>query len=229
MHNSDAVAAVFVFMFVFGMPVLAFIVSRVLRHQERIEMLRRGIIPPSGCGDKRAYRAWRKAGAPWPPPGGPAPGAPWPPPGGSAQQTPWTQPAPANWPQRDDDDDPQRALFKGIRIAAVGLALVIGLSFIGGTPGSPDFRGGPWLLGGLIPMFVGIAQILIAVLSGAQLPGVQGRTTFIPPPYPPPGPGAPPPQPPPGYGAAPPPTPPPWAERPRFEELSKPVQPPDLR
>jgi hypothetical protein len=76
-------------------------------------------------------------------------------------------------------------------------------------------------------MFVGIAQILIAILSGAQLPGVQGRTTIIPPPYPPP--GAPPPQPPPpGYGNAPP-TPPPWAERPRFDELSKPVQPPDLR
>jgi len=163
----DSIAAVFVTMFIFGAPVIAFIVSRVLRHQERIEMLRRGIMPPPGCGDKRAYREWRKSGAPWP-----QPGAPWPPPGGTTQGQ-WTQPAPAPWPQRDDDD-PQRALFKGIRIAMVGLALVIGLSFIGGTPGSPDFRGGPWLLGGLIPMFVGIAQILIAVLSGAQLPGVQG-------------------------------------------------------
>ncbi|HEY0383196.1 MAG TPA: hypothetical protein VGC72_13465 [Candidatus Elarobacter sp.] len=215
MHHDDSIAAVAAFMFVFGAPVLAFIVSRVLRHQERLEMLRRGFVPPFDF-DKRAYRAWRKSGAPWPP------GA------GSAAQTPWVQPAPPNWPQRDDDD-PQRALFKGIRIAAVGLALVIGLSFIGGTPGSPDFRGGPWLLGGLIPMFVGIAQILIAVLSGAQLPGVQDRTMYTPPPYPPPGPGAPPPQPPPGYGNVPPATPPPWAERSRFEELSKPVQPPDLR
>ena len=32
-----------------------------------------------------------------------------------------------------------------------------------------------------------------------------------------------------GYGAQQPPQPPPWAERPRFDELSKPVQPPDLR
>lgn len=211
MHD-DSVVAVFAFMFVFGAPVVAFMVSRVLRHQERIEMLRRGFMPPP---DKRAYREWRKSGAAWPP-------------GAAGQPPPWTQPAQANWSQRNDDDA-QTALYKGIRIAAVGLAFVIGLSFIGGTPGSPDFRGGPWLLGGLIPMFVGIAQILIAVLSGAQLPGVQGRTTFIPPPQPPPGPGAPPPQPPPGYGATPPPTPPPWAERPRFEELSKPVQPPDLR
>ena len=217
MHD-DSIAAVFATMFIFGAPVAAFIVARVLRHQERLEMLRRGIMPPPDF-DKRAYRAWRKTGAPWPPPGGPA----------QTAQTPWTQPTPESSWRPASDDDPQRALFKGIRIAAVGLALVIGLSFIGGTPGSSDFRGGPWLLGGLIPMFVGIAQILIAVLSGAQLPGVQGRTTFIPPPYPPPGPGAPPPpQPPPGYGATPP-VPPPWAERPRFEELSKPVQPPDLR
>ena len=55
-------------MFVFGAPVFAFIVSRVLRHQERIEMLRRGIVPPPEF-DKRTYRAWRKSGAPWPPPG----------------------------------------------------------------------------------------------------------------------------------------------------------------
>ena len=212
MHD-ESIVAVFGTMFIFGAPVAAFIVARVLRHQERLEMLCRGMMPPDF--DKRAYRAWRRSGAPWPPPG-------------STAQTPYTQPTPTTWPQRNDDDA-QSALFKGIRIAAVGLALVIGLSFIGGTPGSADFRGGPWLLGGLIPMFVGIAQILIAVLSGAQIPGVQGRATFIPPPHAPPGPGAPPPQPPPNHGAAP---PPPWAQqpgRPRYEELSKPVQPPDLR
>jgi hypothetical protein len=214
MHH-DEIAAVFGTMFIFGAPVLAFIIARVLRHQERIEMLRRGMMPPEF--DKRAYRAWRKSGMAGPPPGGPA----------YAAHAPWQQPGPGTWQPRNDDD-PQCALFKGIRIAAVGFALVIGLSFIGGTPGAPDFRGGPWLLGGLIPMFVGIAQILIAVLSGARIPGVQDRTTFTPPPYAPPGPGAPPPQPPPGYGAAPP-TPPPWAQRSPFEELSKPVQPPDLR
>jgi len=47
--------------------------------------------------------------------------------------------------------------------AFVGLAILIGLSFI--SPGHV----GPWLLGGLIPMFVGIAQIITAVLSGAQI------------------------------------------------------------
>jgi hypothetical protein len=83
------------------------------------------------------------------------------------------------------------------------------------------------ILAGLIPMFVGIAQIIIALLSGAQLPGVDPRITFIPPPQPPP--GAPQPPPHPGFGSA---TPPPWADQPgrqRFEELSKPVPPPDLR
>ena len=108
MHH-DEIAAVFATMFVFGAPVLAFIVARVLRHQERIEMLRRGMMPPEF--DKRAYRAWRKSGAPWPPPGGPGSRA--------TAQAPWAQPTPANWPSADDDA--QRALYKGIRIAAVGL------------------------------------------------------------------------------------------------------------
>jgi hypothetical protein len=209
---------VFVFLFVFGFPVAAFVVTRVLRHQERMELLRRGIIPPPDMRDKRAYKAWQQSGAPWPP-GGMAPmppPMPMPPPG-------WTAP----------EDDPQRALHKGIRTAFIGLALLIGLSFIGGTPGTMSFHGGPWLLGGLIPMFVGIAQVIIAVLSGAQLPGVQPSTTFIPPPYqpqqpphqPPPGAGPPPP----GFGSNGMPWEQPQPNRSRFEELSKPVPPPDIR
>ena len=171
-------------------------------------MLRRGIIPPPDF-DKRTYRAWRKSGSPWPPPG--------------ATQAPWVvQPAAADWTA--PEDDPQRALYKGIRLALIGFAITMGLGIAFG-----GYSGNPVILGGLIPMFVGIAQIIIAVMSGAQLPGVVGRTTFIPPPYPPPGPGAPHP-PPPGYNGPPPPaTPPPWAERPRFEELSKPAPPPDQR
>ncbi len=221
--RDDSIIAIFSIMFVFGAPVLAFIVSRVLRHQERIEMLRRGIVPPPDF-DKRTYRAWRKSGAPWPPPG-----AAWPPPGGANQsqtqaQGPWVvQPGPASaWTA--PEDDPQRALYKGIRLALIGFAITLGLGTAFG-----GYSGNPAILFGLVPMFVGIAQIIIAVLSGAELPGVQGRTTYSPPPPPPPGPGAPPP-PPPGYGAAPPPnTPPPWATRAPFEELSKPVQPPDVR
>jgi hypothetical protein len=202
---NDNLVALFVMFFVFGFPVAAFIVTRVLKHQERMELLRRGI-PPPDMGDKHAYRAWRQSGAPWPPPNA-----------GVVPPTGWSAP----------EDDPQRALYRGIRTAFIGLAILIGLSFIGGTPGSTDFHGGPWLLGGLIPMFVGIAQVIIALLSGAQLPGVQGQTTFIPPPGP--GPGSPPP---PGFAGSGAPQPPPWADQPgrqRFEELAKPVKPPDLR
>ena len=85
------------------------------------------------------------------------------------------------------------------------------------------------VLFGLVPMFVGIAQIIIAVLSGAQLPGVRPHDV-----HPAAAPAA-------GTGraaasaaarlrgrAA--------ADAPAvgragraFEELSKPVQPPDVR
>jgi hypothetical protein len=209
MHDDSFISVVAI-MFVFGAPVAAFIVSRVLRHQERIEMIRRGIMPPPD--DKRAYRAWRQSGGQWGPP-----------PGTGPQQTPWVQPVQPARAWNGADDDPQRCLFKGIRVALIGFALTVGLGYAFG------YRGNPIILGGLIPMFVGVAQIIIALLSGAQLPGMQPRMTFIPPPPPqaPPGPGMPPP--PPGYGAA---TPPPWAQQPgraHFEELSKPVQPPDLR
>jgi hypothetical protein len=215
-HNLVAVIAI---IFMFGAPAAVFINSRVLRHQERMEMLRRGIVPPEFT-DKRAYRAWRRSGSPWPPPGA-AQQTPWPPPG-AGQQTPWVQPMPAGPVWSGSDDDPQRCLFKGIRVALIGFALTVGLGYAFG------YHGNPIILGGLIPMFVGVAQIIIALLSGAQLPGIQPRMTFIPPPphqQPPPGPGTPPP----GYGAA---TPPPWAQQPgrqHFEELSKPVQPPDVR
>ena len=206
MDHNDSIVAIFAIFCVFGAPVAAFIVMRILAHRERIEMIRRGMAPPTGMfgGGRRAWRTWQaqqqaQQGRPWQQ-GGPIPGAP---------------PA-AGY---GDDDDPQCALFKGIRLAMIGLAIFIGLSFIGGMPGSPDFRGGPWLLGGLIPMFVGIAQMIIALLSGAQFP-VGPRATFIPPPSPPP---------PPPPGAS---TPPPSAwQQPgrRFEELSKPVQPPDIQ
>jgi len=209
MHDDSAVSVVAIF-FLFGLPVVAFIISRLLRHHERIEMLKRGIVPPPEFSDKRAYRAWRRAGSPWPPPGTPT-------------QTPWVQPnaaAPAAQSWCSSDDDPQRALFKGIRLSLIGFAITLGLGYAFG------YHGNPAILGGLIPMFVGVAQVIIALLSGAQLPMGQPRVTFISPP--PPGPGMPPPQqPPPGYGA-----PPPWAQQPgraRFEELSKPVQPPDVR
>jgi hypothetical protein len=188
----------------------------VLRHQEQMEYLRRGMVPPPHVSG-RAFRRWyreqnRTAGMGVPPPWPTTPAAPPP-----QMQVPYYPPG----------DDPQRSLFKGIRTAVIGLGILLGVSFLGGTPGTPDFHGGPWLLLGLVPMFVGIAQIIIAVLSGAQLPGV-GRTTLYQPP-PPAGPNAGPGQPPPP-GA-------PWQPgraweqpgRPHLEELSKPTPPPDRR
>lgn len=72
-----------------------------------------------------------------------------------------------------DADSAQYSLSKGIKTAMVGVALFIGLGFIGyhsgdGPFGSASIHPGPWLLGGLIPMFVGIAQIITALMSGAQ-------------------------------------------------------------
>jgi hypothetical protein len=118
-----------------------------------------------------------------------------------------------------------RSLRKGITLAMVGFALLVGLSFI--DIGQP----GPWLLGGLIPLFVGIAQIIIALMSGArftpfagcqpppnlQQPGMQqgqeyqagSRPFTAPPPSAPSGP----------YGWRPGPT----------TELEKPTPPPDIR
>ena len=210
--NDNVVGALAVIM-IFGLPISGWIASIVFRHQERMEMLRRGIIPPPTF-DKSAYKAWKRSGAPWPPPGA-----------GAAQQTPWTAQQPVPPPRwTAADDDPQRALFKGIRVALIGLAITVGLGWAFG-----GYRGNPAILAGLIPMFVGIAQIIVALLSGAQLPGVMPQTTFIPPP-PPPGPGAPPPPPDSGFAGSGP--PPPWAQqpgRPRFEELSKPVPPPDVK
>ena len=85
----------------------------------------------------------------------------------------------------------QAMMRKGIMTTFIGLALLIGLSFIGVRDGGSSWVPGPWLLGGLIPMFVGIAQVIGALMSGAEFPG--SRTTVIP------GPrfDAPPPQPPP--------------------------------
>ena len=58
------------------------------------------------------------------------------------------------------------ALIWGLLIAAVGLALTIGmwpLGFIGNT-GFP-FGFGPWMIVGLIPMFFGLALVLVYVLT----------------------------------------------------------------
>jgi hypothetical protein len=178
---SDNVVALFGITLLFGAPVAAWIISRVLAHQERIEMIRRGFVPPP---DPRAVRRAARMGYQMPPPG---PFAPPPPAAGVYPPGP-----PPN--VNDDCYYPQTQLRKGIMVALIGLAITIGLGTIGhGTPG-------PWLLGGLIPMFVGIGQVISALLNGAHLPGITtgtaGYTAYTPPPHGPtaaPPPGAPPP------------------------------------
>lgn len=61
----------------------------------------------------------------------------------------------------------QLQMRRGVSVAFIGLALLIGLSFIGYDDGR--FVLGPWLLGGLIPLFVGLAQIVGARVGGATL------------------------------------------------------------
>ena len=135
---------------IFGLPVTAFIVSRVLAHQERVEMIKHGIVPPPNPRDLRRYAKY----------------------GGSYTTAPsstGTQSPPDFNTQlyAYEQAGAQNQLRKGIVVAFVGLALLIGLSFI--DVGQP----GPWLLGGLIPLFVGIAQIVIALMSGARFGAFQ--------------------------------------------------------
>jgi len=103
-----------------------------------------------------------------------------------APQQPPVPPARTAWV-----GDPQSQLRKGIATTCIGVALLIGLSFIG-YDGYGAFRLGPWLLGGLIPMFVGIAQVINAVLSGATFP--TGTSSTRPMGTPPPPPSSPPPR-----------------------------------
>jgi hypothetical protein len=148
---SDLIPMVAI-IFIFGAPIAAFIVSRILAHQERMEMLRRGIVPPPNPRDLR--RAMKYG---W------TPGA--------------TQVAPEQYGY-PSDFYAQQQLRRGMQVAFIGLALLIGLGFIG-YHGDGTFFPGPWLLGGLIPLFVGIAQIIGAVLGGASFgpPGSRQRFT----------------------------------------------------
>ena len=193
---------------VFGLPIGGWIVTRVLDHRERMAMLQRGIVPPPGGRNFR--KAMRQGGMPWNATGS------MPPP---SQQMPYGY---------DDSNSPQCLLRKGITTGMVGFALLIGLSFIGYHGGDGAFEPasihpGPWLLGGLIPMFVGIAQIITALLSGAQFTLMRGLG------------GPPPNQTPPPYGNnngpfpnyGPPPEP--GRPVPRYEELARPVPPPDRK
>jgi hypothetical protein len=191
---------------IFGLPMFGWILGRVYKHRERMEMLRRGMMPPPNDRGWRAMRGQARWGAAqWGPPGPQPMGAPVPP-----------------YVPVDDPDSAQCTLHGGIKVAMVGFALLIGLSFIGyhsndGPFGVATIHPGPWLLGGLIPMFVGIAQIIIALLSGATFTMRMSAPRMGPPGGPPP----------PGqrsYGS-----PQPGQPGPRYEELARPVQPPERK
>jgi hypothetical protein len=164
MASSDLVALMGV-LCIFGLPIVGWIIARWLAHRERMEMIRAGMMPPISAGRMPRGREWRQM-APPPPP------------------------SPSN---SDSCSDPytletaQRQLRKGITLAFIGMALTIGLSFIGLGDGS--WRPGPWLLGGLIPLFIGLAQVATAVLSGAQIGQARAWGPHVPPMPPiPPGP-----------------------------------------
>jgi hypothetical protein len=179
---------------IFGAPIAAFIVTRVLAHQERMEMLRRGIVPPP---DPRDLRRAMKFG--WTPAGMP-----------ESAQTQYNYYA---------DYHAQRQLRKGMQVAFIGLALLIGLGFIG-YHGDGRVEYGPWLLGGLIPLFVGIAQVISAVLSGASF-GPVSQQRFGPAAGSGPAPSS-------GPSAAAPPTYGGWRPG-STPEIEKPISPPDYR
>ncbi|TAM76660.1 hypothetical protein EPN44_04900 [bacterium] len=128
MTDND-VAALFILV-LFGGSIAWGIANRVFAHQERLAMIRRGMVPPSDTRRRiaRGTVEWYGSG-----------------------------------------DSARRQLRRGITVTFVGIALTIGLSFIGYQPGDgpfgmPSITPGPWLLGGLVPLFVGLAQVVTALL-----------------------------------------------------------------
>lgn len=107
-----------------GLPILTWILFRLLAHRERMAMIRHGYAPPAGFS-------------------------------GRGGRYPSETEAIANVQLR-----------RGVSVAFIGLALLIGLSFIGYD--GDRFTLGPWLLGGLVPLFFGLAQMLNAFLGGAR-------------------------------------------------------------
>jgi hypothetical protein len=190
MNSGDNFTSVVAVLVVIGLPMAYAMMRRHYDHQERMAMLARGLVPPP---DPRWARRAARHGWAVPGSGGAEPG----------------------FLQEAAQYRAQSLLRGGITVACVGMALLIGLSFI--DPGRP----GPWLLGGLIPLFVGIAQILSAIISGAVIgPAAVYRNAGSPPS----GAAA---EPPPAAAAGAP-AQPPYGWRPGLTpELEKPPGPPD--
>ncbi len=117
---------------VFGMPIGAFVIFRVLAHRERMAMIAAGL-PLDGASRH-----------------------------------------PLSYAEREHTPESARVtLNKGIRLALIGFALTLGLTIATVHWSQDDFswRPGPWLLIGLLPLFIGVAQVLIGILSGARVDG----------------------------------------------------------
>jgi hypothetical protein len=138
---------------VFGLPIGAFVIFRVLAHRERMAMIAAGLPPDIGTRRSLSYD------------------------------------------ERDHTPESARiTLNKGIRLALIGFALTLGITIATVHVSSDGFswHPGPWLLIGLLPMFIGIAQVLIGILSGARVDALTRRsdTTLYAPQMPPQGPGS---------------------------------------
>jgi hypothetical protein len=144
---DDAIGALAIIC-IFGLPFIAWIAIRGMAHRERMEMIRNGMMPQND---------FRTSGA------------------GYARRQEAPPPPPASRRGCGEAHDPQATLRKGVVVTAVGIALTIGLSFIGTVADPPHYTFGPWLLGGLIPLFVGLAQIVSALMSGATMGVPQGN------------------------------------------------------
>lgn len=78
-------------------------------------------------------------------------------------------------------------LYWGIAISALGLAITLGLYSLGWYFDSGQFplRFGPWMVFGLIPLFFGLALVLIYILGRREDREDQGALPPILPPAPP--------------------------------------------
>lgn len=71
-------------------------------------------------------------------------------------------------PERQQQNGGKSTLIWGIIIAAVGLALCLGLwpiGMVGYGSNAYPLGFGPWMLFGLVPLFFGLALILVYVLT----------------------------------------------------------------
>jgi hypothetical protein len=171
------VLVTFIIFVLFPGIILGFIlISRYLRYKETQTMIEHGIMPPP---PQPVMPIMPPAMPPQPPPMVPPPyAAPMPPPMAAMPVMP------PPMPQR-----PSRAqLTWGFVLTGVGLGLTLALWPIGWIANSASGESGvhfplglgPWMLAGFIPLFVGLALILVHVISQPER-GVQRAHPGLPP------------------------------------------------